>query len=65
MGGGDKNKSSQHTFSYLLYDGGELQAELDDIVSGYGIVCHCSKRRPGGVTGGGLKMLLQRRGTEQ
>lgn len=34
-------------FIYLLYNSSELETQLDHIVSGYGIICHCSKRGPG------------------
>lgn len=33
--------------THLLYNGGELQAELNDIISGNRVVCHSSKGRPG------------------
>lgn len=30
---------------HLLHDGGELKTQLDHVVAGHGVVCHCRKRR--------------------
>lgn len=33
-------------FIYLLYNSSELKTQLDHVVSGHGVICHCSKWRP-------------------
>lgn len=33
-------------FIYLLYNRSEFETQLDHVVSGYRIICHCSKWGP-------------------